>query len=475
MVKKKKDTKYNRRFPLQTVVLFLTVAIFASLGLVVIGIVNYKSTYKNKVYPGVKIDGIIFGGKTQPQIEHYFEEKSRPLSTVKITLAQGDQKATISGETLAASFDGKLLALQAYSIGRSGHILSDMYQTWRAKRTGINLHSTLKMNTEYIDDTLDYLAVSIDTPTEDALFNFEDNKVTLFKPSKIGRKLNIEQTKSFILSYITSVSSRNISSRNEIIIQLPVDDVIPNITTESSNTYGIKELLAKGTSKFAGSIAGRIHNIELAASKLNGKLVAPGDTFSFNGALGDVSIATGFQTAYIIKDGRTILGDGGGVCQVSTTLFRAALNTGLPIVERHPHSYRVSYYEQDSGPGLDATVFAPSYDLKFKNDTANYILIQSTTDRKNQTLTFDIYGTSDGRKAEVAKPVILSSVPPPPDLYEDDPTLAKGAVKQVDWKAWGAKVYFNYKVTKEGHAPIERTFYSTFQPWQSVFLRGTKE
>ena len=100
-------------------------------------------------------------------------------------------------------------------------------------------------------------------------------------------------------------------------------------------------------------------------------LIPPGGTISYNEIVGDISAATGYQPAYIIKDGRTILGDGGGVCQVSTTLFRAGLSAGLPILERHPHAYRVHYYEEGGyKPGLDATVFAPGVDLKMKNDTS---------------------------------------------------------------------------------------------------------
>ncbi|OGG14392.1 hypothetical protein A2773_00645 [Candidatus Gottesmanbacteria bacterium RIFCSPHIGHO2_01_FULL_39_10] len=237
---------------------------------------------------------------------------------------------------------------------------------------------------------------------------------------------------------------------------------------------GIRELIGVGRSKFAHSIPGRIHNVALAASRINGRLIPPGATFSFNEALGDVSASTGFQPAYIIKDGKTVLGDGGGVCQVSTTLFRAALNAGLPIVERWAHAYRVGYYEQDSKPGFDATVYAPGVDLKIKNDTGNNILIQAITDKVNASLTFEFYGTSDGRTVDISAPKIYSESPPPPDLYQDDPTLSNGEVKQTDFAAWGAKAEFNYKVIKNDETVFEKRFFSNYRPWQAVFLRGTK-
>jgi vancomycin resistance protein YoaR len=249
--------------------------------------------------------------------------------------------------------------------------------------------------------------------------------------------------------------------------------VRPTVTTDKANTFGVKELISSGYSEFAGSATGRIHNIALAAGRLNGVLIKPGETFSFNEAVGDISAATGYQSAYIIKDGRTVLGDGGGVCQVSTTLFRAALNAGLPIIERHAHAYRVHYYEEAGfKPGLDATVYGPTYDLKFKNDTPASILIQTKTDVTNLSLTFDLYGTSDGRKAQISNQKLWGVTQPPPDLYQDDPTLARGVVKQVDFAAWGANASFDYLVTRNGQTLQKDTFVSNFRPWQAVYLRG---
>lgn len=474
MVKEKKSAK-PRKITFFSVIYFFIGIIFIAILLVIIGIYYFDTAYDKKVYPGIRVDQNLFGGKNPEEIEKYFAQKSLVFPGLKLTFIFEDKVATISGEELAISYDGKLSAVQAYSIGRSGHPLSDTYQKWRAFTAGINLPSVLKMNSELIDETLDRLGESIDYPAQDALFQFEKGKVTAFKPSKFGRSMDEKLAKQMALSYINSLTVEETPSQKELVIDLPVVELFPKIKTEESNNLGIRELIAAGKSKFVGSIPSRVHNIELAASKINGNLVPPGAIFSFNDILGDVSAATGFQPAYIIKDGRTVLGDGGGVCQVSTTLFRAALNSGLPIVERHAHSYRVSYYEQDSPAGLDATVFAPSYDLKFKNDTANYILIQAKTDKQNYSLVFEIYGTKDERKVEISKPVMYSQSPPPPDLYQDDPTLAKGVVKQVDWKAWGAKVNFDYKVTKDGQEFTKQSFFSNFQPWQAVFLRGTKE
>lgn len=474
---KKKTPQQNNPPPSISRLVFLSVVI----GGILITILStsllarFEKTYSNVSYPGVRLDGVSVSGKTKNEIETYYAQKSEPLSSLTLTITYEDKIASISGEDLALSFDGKLAAEQAFRIGRSGNILSDTYQKWRAFSSGINLTSILTMKTDVIDDTLANLSIAINIEPQDALFQFKEGKVLSFRPSKDGRKLDNEEAKKHIQKSILSFTRQENLQSPQITLDLPVRIVEPNITTENSNNYGIKELLGTGSSKFRGSIPGRKHNIDLASKKLSGHLIPPGGEFSFNTTLGDVSASTGFQPAYIIKEGRTVLGDGGGVCQVSTTLFRAAIQAGLPITERHAHSYRVGYYEQDSPPGIDATVFAPSYDLKFKNDTSHYILIQSRVDLVNETLEFDLFGTKDGREIEITKPVIYSQTPPPPDLYQDDPTIPKDVIKQVDWKAWGAKVSFDYKVKKNGSLIFEKSFFSNFQPWQSVFLRGTKE
>lgn len=317
------------------------------------------------------------------------------------------------------------------------------------------------------------LALLIDRPSQDALFTFlaegNSGRVLEFKAAKDGLGLNQEQTNKLFFEALEGLLSNN---NNKAIVNLPIEITKPNVQTSDVNNFGIKELLGTGESYFKGSIHSRIHNIQLAANKINGRLVAPGEIFSFNNAVGEISSQTGFQQAYIIKEGRTVLGDGGGVCQVSTTLFRAALAAGLPIEERQPHAYRVSYYEQKTAVGQDATVFDPSVDFKFKNDTPAYILIQSDFNASQYKLAFHFFGTSDGREVTISKSRVWDQLPPPPDLYQDDPSLLPGTIKQVDWKAWGAKVAFDWKVTRGNEVLQQRTFFSNYRPWQAIFLKG---
>ncbi|MFH0937334.1 MAG: VanW family protein [Candidatus Daviesbacteria bacterium] len=314
---------------------------------------------------------------------------------------------------------------------------------------------------------LEDLILEINRPVQDAKFNFDPSskRVSEFKPAQEGRELDLNQTAILITNALTSSSPKD--------IDLPVKKTLPKIGTGEVNDFGITGLLGEGLSNFSGSIDNRIYNIRLAASRLNGNLIAPGKIFSFNSAVGDISAATGYKQAYIIKEGRTVLDDGGGVCQVSTTLFRAVLNSGLPVTKRTAHAYRVGYYEQGFPPGLDATVFAPSVDFQFKNDTSSYVLIQAHA--FGLTLYVDLYGSPDGRVVTISKPKVTDQTPPPPELRQDDPTLPRGTVKQVDWPAWGANVVFSRIVTKNGEVIISENWKSAFKPWQAIYLVGTKD
>ncbi len=324
---------------------------------------------------------------------------------------------------------------------------------------------------EKIAEYVTVLAQSVNREPENALFRFENGRVTAFRPDRPGFRLNQEATVQLIIQGLNQLVNQQ---QSVVVKNLPLKKIEAQIKTSATNRLGIVALLGQGESYFRHSIASRVHNIDLASSRLHGLLIAPGETFSFNQALGEISKNTGFRDAYIIKNGRTILGTGGGVCQVSTTLFRAALNAGLPIIERRAHAYRVSYYEQNAKPGFDATVFSPTTDFKFKNDTQHYLLIQRVFNQQQSYLAFQLYGSPDGRQVTINNIRLWDLVPPPQPLYIDDPTLPQGVTKQIDWPAWGAKASFDWQVARDGQILHQKTFFSHYRPWRAIFLRGTK-
>ena len=336
-----------------------------------------------------------------------------------------------------------------------------------------DLISFLSITDDYDVEKIDlYIALiseSVDRPSQNALFQFDESlkKVVSFKPAKNGLKVQTDQLRLSLQEEIKSL----IDGDEANTIKVVVYETAPAITNSEVNDLGIETLLGHGESTYYHSSYSRRHNVEFAAGKLNGVLVPPGEEFSFNRALGEVSQATGFKQALIIKEGQTLLDDGGGVCQDSTTMFRAILDAGLPITSWRNHSFRVGYYEQNSKPGFDATVFTPLPDLRFINDTKNHILIQ--TRANNMKLEYDLYGTDDGREALISNYAQWDASPPPPDLYQDDPTLPAGEIKKVESAVPGLKTKFDYTVTREGEIIFKKTFYSVYQPWQAVYMRGT--
>lgn len=425
------------------------------------------------IYPGVTVNGVDFGEKSKEDVRLFFEEKNTSIEKTTFVFTSETNVATVSAGEIDFGFDENLLSEQAYTIGRSKNILSNISLVLQAYFSGINLPPSYSFSTEKFDVFISPMEKEIEREPVNAVFTFENGKVSAFKQSSNGQELDktklIKEVEGKTLSVMSSKGPK------VLIIPVPIKIIEPEITTEKVNNMGIKELIGQGNSTFYGSIPNRAFNIGHAAGKINGVLIKPGETFSFNKTLGDISAYTGYKQAYVISGGKTILGDGGGVCQVSTTLFRAILDAGLPIVERNQHAYRVGYYEQDSLPGVDAAIYVPTVDLKFKNDTGKHILIQTKADLVNYTLTFYLYGAKDGREVVINKPVILSQSPAPPAEYQDDPTLPRGTTKQIDFAAPGARVYFTREVRKDGKVIINDTFSSNYRPWKAVFLVGTKD
>lgn len=321
----------------------------------------------------------------------------------------------------------------------------------------------LRLNESELRKLSRELALEVNQSPRGKVISTDGDKVTEFKIISEGKELDENKFKSDLQSSI-------FNNREPVTLTV-------NVVSDSNdkNKYGIIALIGEGTSLYAGSSQSRVHNLTLAAENTSGVLIPPGGIYSMNNSVGPIDYQHGFQPAYIIKGGRTVLGEGGGVCQTSTTLFRAILNSGLPVISRYPHAYRVGYYEQDLPVGFDAAVFQPSWDLKFKNDTNAYILIQAYSNIEENSLTFKLYGTPDGRRVEISEPVVSGQTPPPDPVYEDDPTLPKGVVQQVDYAVWGATSTFTRTVKRGNEVLYNDTFTSKYQPWRAVYKVGTKE
>jgi vancomycin resistance protein YoaR len=303
------------------------------------------------------------------------------------------------------------------------------------------------------------------------IFNDDTRQLEVIEPAAIGRSLNVAGT-------VENINQKLLTGDHKIALDL--EHTEPEVGDDAkAKQLGITELVSSHTSYFYGSSAERIQNITTAAGQYHGLLVPPGATFSMGDALGDVSLDNGYAEALIIFGNRTIQGVGGGVCQVSTTLFRTVFFGGYPVIERYPHAYRVGYYElkADGGynttlAGLDATVYTPLVDFKFANDTPHWLLMETYVNQSARTLTWKFYSTSDGRSVDWNTTGLKNKVDPPDPLYEENSDLAKGEIRQVDWAVEGADVTITRSVHRDGETLYEDTFTTHYMPWRAVHQYG---
>ena len=317
-----------------------------------------------------------------------------------------------------------------------------------------------------LTDLLQEIAAAVDQEARDARFDFDPVTGTLTPIVMSQNAYHLD-----VAASLERINRQVLTPERDVM--LAVEIVKPKVSVEDAPSYGIHELVSKGATSFKGSSAGRAKNIQVAASKFHGIVVPPGEVFSFNQYLGEVTAEEGYEESLIIFGDRTVRDVGGGICQVSTTAFRAAFWGGFEIVERWAHTYRVSWYEPPVG--LDATVYSPLVDFKFRNDTPYYLLIETETDLATGTLTFYFWGTRTGRQVEMEGPVIENEKDPEPPLYKKDPTLPLGEVRQVEWAVRGMDVTVR-RVVREGDRVVHRdTFVSRYAPWRAVYLVGTGE
>lgn len=323
-----------------------------------------------------------------------------------------------------------------------------------------------------LDNYLEQLKKEINRPSSNAQFDYDPNtlQVSTFIPDQDGLEIDLDASRQLIKNFLLAIEN---DTETAHAFDLPMTNSKAEITLADTNDLGINEVIGFGESWYAHSIANRIYNVNLTTQRISNHIVKPGAEFSFNQALGEVSEATGFKNAYIIEAGETKLAPGGGVCQVSSTLFRALLNAGVDVTLRLPHAYRVSYYEIGNEPGFDATVYAGNTDLRFINDTSHYLLINCQADSDNLYMFCKLYGTSDGRHTEITKYKKWDQTPALATVYIPDTSLAPGKLEQIDWAASGIKTEFTNVIYDASNQIIrEDYYYSNYHPWAAKFLQG---
>ncbi len=357
----------------------------------------------------------------------------------------------------------------------SPDFLSGMISIIRVDDGNGTAHYEANANTEPLRTFLNGLAPRLTVEPVNArfLFNEDSKQLEVISDSVDGRSLDVEATMKALQNAIFKQDNRRVA------LAFHLDT--PKVNSKSTAAeLGITEQIVAATTFFYGSTAERRTNIQVAASRFHGLVVAPGEEFSFNKYLGDVSPETGYETGLVIYGNQTIKGVGGGVCQVSSTMFQAAFFAGFPIKERYAHGYRVGYYESGSavaygqrytsGVGLDATVYGPIIDLKWVNDTPYYLLITSVYKPTEQSLTIRFYSTSTGRIVTKDGPTLSNPVPHGPTKYQESADLAPGQSRQVDYAVDGVDAHVYRTIKQNDQVVVSREdFYSHYLPWSAIF------
>jgi vancomycin resistance protein YoaR len=329
-----------------------------------------------------------------------------------------------------------------------------------------------------LEKLLAEIAVEVDDKPMDARFDFSSGALKVLRESRDGRKLDIAKA----LEAIQTQARSPIRT-----VTLPVTSVRPRFaSSDGEQLLPISFIDSARTEYFAGSNE-RIYNIELAAKRLHGVVVLPGDTFSFNREVGPTTLEAGFKWGWAIASSgdkfATVPSEAGGICQVATTLFQLVFWMGYPIEERTPHIYWITRYGQPPKgmKGLDATVdqiysgrgvLEAAVDVKFTNNTDKPLLIQSHADGKNY-LTFALYGTPPPWRVEVSQPKIDEVVTPnPTPVTEVDPNAPPGQKMQIESAYEGFRASITRKVIQAGQEPRILNLVSVYKPARNVFLVG---
>jgi vancomycin resistance protein YoaR len=295
---------------------------------------------------------------------------------------------------------------------------------------------------------------------------WNNGDLKIIKPGKPGLRLDEVRARDMV---IAAVMGRDRT------LELPMVPTDPPVTEANLHQLGIRELVSIGKSDFTGSAAYRVHNIGVGMQLLNGLLIAPGEEFSFNKNIGQINAANGFVEGAAIIQNRTQQEFGGGICQDSTTMFRAAFWAGLPITERWGHSFYISWYDKyalgprGNGPGLDATIFTGGPDLKFVNDTGAWLLIQAWSNPKTGVAQIELYGTKPNRTVDLTHKVYDHVPAPTEPVFVADPKVPRGTIKHTD-KARGGMTIDVYRLVVENGAPRPPELFRTrFRPWPNIY------
>lgn len=390
------------------------------------------------------------------------EQITQPNITTQDLEQQKDRAKTILSHaplllTILKDTDTQNQNKNTWSISREE--ITSWLLPLRQSDGGIQIVLDAKKILSYLDSRV---APDVYIPVRRPRFEMQDGRVIAFELARKGYRLNAEKT-------ARDIESALLQETPATIFVTIKEDEMPS-SGVGDNNLDITELLTHNETSFAGSPTNRRKNITRGAALINGLLVAPGEDFSLVKTLGKIDKTNGFLPELVIKGNETKPEFGGGLCQVSTTLFRAVSYAGLEVLERRNHSYRVSYYEPPVG--FDATIYDPAPDFRFKNDTKNYILIQSSV--KGSSMIVELWGTKDGRRVEIDKPTVFNIKKAGATKIIETPDLPPGEKKCTERAHNGADAVFERRIFYADGTTKKEKYKSHYVVWPAVCLVGKK-
>jgi vancomycin resistance protein YoaR len=451
-------TNAKRSKPLLIGIIFFIILAGSSVGLAADYYIN-----NNKIFSGISVNGLNLGGLSKQTAKEILANEERLLEKHSIDFLNGEKiYKTGTPKQIGVKLDTDVLIEEAYLMGRKDNIFRNLQNRLDIAQNGVNLPLKINYDKDKLNRFLEDIAQEVNRDPKDAELIIDSDDKVLVTESYSGKQLNKEET-------IKNLENSFASSTDKVIkVQIAINEVKPAITKSSLQEKGIKQLLGSFTTTFNPNNIGRTHNIKIAATAMNKLMIAPGQDFSFNEVVGPRSSALGYQEAPVIVNGKLTPGIGGGVCQVSSTLYNTVLLSNLEITKRFNHSLPSSYV----GLGRDATVTYGGLDFQFKNNSEHYIYL--TTSVNHDKLTIKIYGTQTSNdKIKIVSEVL--QVIEPNVVRKEDPDLLIGEEK-IDKGSKGYKVKtWRVILTESGQEKRELLSEDNYKATETTIWYGTKQ
>lgn len=518
----KKTTKKINIEKTTLIIISVIIAIAIMIFSIIFAILNINNS---NIINGIKIEGIDVSGLTREEAKTKIEAVYNDKKQKDITLKYKDFETTLSQDILETNYDIEKAVNEAITTGKNGNIITNNYNILFALIGKKNIKIDMIINEEQTEKAIEDIQTNLPETIEEPDYYIEENKL-IITPGKEGLKISTENLINKIKKNLQSMTT------NEEYVEIPVEKAWPNkidleqihseiykevqdayltrdpitihpevegidfdieetkkileedkekyeiplkitkpsITTIDLGSEAFPNKLSTYTTRYDGGDKNRSTNLEIACEKINDKIILPGETFSYNKTLGARTTTAGYKTAKVYENGAVVDGIGGGICQISSTLYNAVLKANLEIVERRNHQFITSYVPE----GRDATVAYGITDFKFKNSRKYAIKIKATA--LNGVATIDIYGIKEDTEYQITFDTKTISTIPFTTKYTDDNTLPVGTEK-IKQKGANGSVTETYIIKSLNGQVVSNTLLSkdTYSAMPRIILRGTKK